>query len=148
MRNVLTTCLLATALAVPAAAQKQTCAVSNYGKGCGPVLTGKVTPQGNTNKVAITVSKAKPGSTVILMVGGVKADLGLNPFFGGPKGCHLLVVPIFFQQHMIGADGTYKSERSIGAFIGTAHVQFAQHVVRKSGSSHFLTTNGVTLTCK
>ncbi len=148
MRNVLTTCLLAAAVSVPVAAQKQTCTVTSFGKGCGPILTGSVTPTGNTNRVTMTMTKAAPNARLLLMVGGATANIGLQPFFGGPADCKLLLVPIFFQQHVTDSNGTYSSARSVGAFIGTAHAQFAELVVRPSGNVHFLTTNVVTLTCK
>ncbi len=145
MRNLLTTCLLATALAVPLAAQRN-CTTANYGASCGPVLTHNVTPTGNTFRVTLTV-KGKPNTTVLFMVGAVKLDISLHPYFGGSPSCRLLLNPVFIQFHRTDNKGFYTIARAVGDFVGTAHVQFAEVCVPTTGPVTVKTTQGVTINC-
>lgn len=139
--------LLATALAVPAAAQRKTCTVTSYGKSCGPVYTGKVIPTGNTNRVEFTLSKVRPGARVFIIVGAEKRDIDLRPIFGGVLECRLFVKLSFLQQHIAMKNGRYTWGHALPANnVGTAYTQAAE--VRLTGTPAVVTSNAVELTCK
>jgi len=121
------------------------CKISNYGKSCGPVFNGVVTPTGNTNRVSLTVSEAAPNSRVLIMVGAVPLNLDLRPFFGGTLDCRLFVRLDFLQQHRTNPAGRYVWGHAVpSAYAGSVYAQVAE--LRTNGS--VLTSNGIKLTCE
>ena len=140
--------LLGAALASPLAAQRYTCTTSSYGKSCGPVLTMTATPNGNTHRIAAKVSNAKPGGRLIFMVGAMPIDVPLGAILPSSSSCRLLVAPVFLQQHVADAAGTYVYERSLPSTApGTGYVQFLE--VRGTAADEVvLATNGGKVECK
>ena len=145
MRHTLALTLLVSLLAAPAAAQAHSCTFTSYGTSCGPVLTGKVTPTGNTNYVSMTLTKAAPRGRVLILVGAVKWNVDLRPIFGGTLPCFLLVRPDFLQQHLTDTTGKYVWAHALPAsHVGVAYAQVAE--LRSNGA--VLTSNGLELVCK
>ena len=145
MRQLLTVLSLSLILTASATAQAHTCKFTSYGKSCGPVFTGHVAKNGNTNFVTMTVTNAKPAERILILVGAVKLDIDLRPIFGGTLDCRLLVRPDFLQQHLTGTTGSYKWGHALPAsHVGVAYAQVAE--LRANGT--VLTSNGLELVCK
>ena len=68
MRYLLTATLGAV-LALSSATRAQTFTVTPYGPTCGPIATGTVTSQGNTNRFVFTVTNCAPSEFVFHIVG-------------------------------------------------------------------------------
>jgi len=116
------------------------CTMTPYGKGCGPLLTGTVQPNGGTVRVTLSLSKAQPNTVVIMAIGDNRLDL---PAYGAGIGCRWLLNPVFIQFHQTNNLGSYSHSRAVSStFVGTYHAQF----VVLGGT--VLTTNGISFQCK
>jgi len=139
---ILSVCVILTASAT---AQAHSCNFASYGSSCGPVFTGKVAKIGNTNFVTMTLTKAKPATRILILVGAVRLDIDLRPIFGGTLNCRLLVRPDFIQPHLTDATGSYVWGHALPAsHIGIAWAQVAE--LHANGT--VLTSNGLELVCK
>ncbi|MBK8975382.1 MAG: hypothetical protein IPM29_05615 [Planctomycetes bacterium] len=114
-------------------------AVIPYGQGCGPVLTGQVTPNGNTLRFAFTVTNGTPGGRVLLIVGVNELALPL-PY----TSCFLLTEIAFSQQHLLDASGSFTWSHALAStFSGYARIQFIEVDFNAPGGLAFYPSNGV-----
>lgn len=117
----------------------QTPTVTPYGDSCGPVLTGAVTPNGNTLRFAFTVNQGTPRARVLLVVGVNEQAVRLP---GTP--CFLLTEIAFSQQHRLDTTGSYTWSHALPAdFHGYARVQFIEVDLDAPFGVAFTPSNGV-----
>ncbi len=120
---------------------QQVCTIVPFGTGCGPVLTGSITPIGNTNRVSLTIN-AEPRTPVVLSIGINETKV---PLFN--TGCFLLTELAFTLAHRTGFDGKYTFEKSVSAaLVGTVRFQFVE-VDLDQGILGLRTTNGLHMVC-
>lgn len=145
LRTLLATLVAFGACSV-ASAQTLERTVTHYGTSCGPTLTATVQPNGNTHRVSLAVKGAKADSKLIMMIAVDKIDLPLSTFFLKTKpNCHLLLVPIFIQQHNPNAGGEFTFARAVPSdWVGTGHAQFLEF----QADGTVLATNGASITSK
>ncbi|MHC4811539.1 MAG: hypothetical protein ACYTGW_05345 [Planctomycetota bacterium] len=126
-----------------ASSQGYRCKVEDYGSSCGPTLTAACKPTGNTYRASLSVEDAKPDSKLIMMIGVQKTNLPLSwIFLETQASCHLLLLPVFIQQHNPNAAGKYTFARALPAnSLGTGHAQFLE--LQSNGT--VLATNGASI---
>jgi hypothetical protein len=143
MRMSLSLAALCLFLAAPIAGA-QGCFANVYGTSCGPKAKGSIKPQGQTQRIELTITDATPQNHVLMVIGTEKLNL---PIAG--TSCFINTNLVFFQLHMTDANGEYTFSKSIPRFSPgpPAYVQFYDLILDHPNGPTVRSTNGIEIGC-
>jgi len=130
LRALLGSVVLAAVLSAPTTAQVNYVTFADLGTtGCGPTLAGtwESISVGNGIRINLTVTTEQEAPAVVLFLSAapILPGLPIDYIFGQNYNCLLHIDPVFTQAHQ-ALNYSYTWSKSLGAWWGSAYVQFVE----------------------